>query len=45
MSSLPVLIHDGAVATGAVTFLYAVTVSTAAITALFARTAIRRRAF
>lgn len=44
MSSLPALIHDGAVATGAATVLYAATVSAAAITALLARTATHRRA-
>jgi hypothetical protein len=44
MSSLPALIHDGALAAGVAGVLYSTTVTTAALTALLARTPARRRA-
>ena len=43
MSSLSDLIHDGSVAAGAAGVIYAATVTAAALTALTARTATRRR--
>jgi hypothetical protein len=43
MSNLPRLIHDGALVTGVAGILYSATVTTAAMTALLARDATRRR--
>lgn len=43
MSTLPEMIHDGALAVGAASALYAATVTAAALTALLARTPARRR--
>jgi hypothetical protein len=43
MPNLPVPLHDGALTAGAAALLYTSTVTTAALTALFARTPARRR--
>ena len=43
MSSLPAMIHDGALVAGAASALYTATVTTAALTALLARSPARRR--
>lgn len=43
MSTLPALIHDGALAAGIASALYTAMVTTAALTALLARTPARRR--
>ncbi|MER7333538.1 MULTISPECIES: hypothetical protein [unclassified Micromonospora] len=44
MSSLPALLHDSALGASIAAVLYAATVTTTALTALFARTPTRRRA-
>jgi len=43
MPNLPALLQDGALAAGTAGLLYSATITTAALTALFARTATRRR--
>jgi hypothetical protein len=43
MPSLPALLHDGALTAGTAGLLYAATITTAALTALFAPTPTRQR--